>query len=57
MQENALERLSNILKRDYPDVSLYEISVEQNLEVFESLQVFSEALRENKTSYVRQRFL
>ena len=57
MQENALERLSNILKRDYPGVSLYEISVEQNLEVFESLQVFSEALRENKTSYVRQRFL
>ena len=28
MQENALEHLSNTLKREYPDVLMYEISVE-----------------------------
>ena len=28
MQDHALEHLSNTLKRDYPGVSIHEISVE-----------------------------
>ena len=44
LQENALDRLYHTIEKDFPNVSMYEISVEQNLEVFESIQTFSEAL-------------
>ena len=57
IQEGALDRLNLVLQRDYPDVGLYEISIAENHQVFESIQDFSEALKTNHTAFIRQRYL
>lgn len=45
------------IEEDYPDVAIYEVSVEQDLQVKESMMAFGNGLETNREFFVRQRFL
>jgi len=55
--ESTLQTMIKKIEEDYPDVAIYEVSVEQDLQVKESMMAFGNGLEINREFFVRQRFL
>ena len=56
IQEATLEQLISTLKKDHPDVCLYEVSTLHGFGLTEAVQEFAQELVANKMLFLRQRF-